>query len=143
MATIETAAQTVLPTIEFQKEDYSGLYPNGFFYLRMPSGERFCITKDAPKGSCTAYETRAAAQLALEDRVFIDVEVRYMCEALEKEIGLSDDCNYEADAAKIRAWLTANNGTYYSGEKDNCFEWEAVAKARREGKTLVIIENLS
>lgn len=89
------------------------------------------------------YENRDGAQRAIDDREYVAVRVIPFTSAVEREIGLTDDYGSDENAAKLGAWLEANDCFYFAAEKEDCFEWAAIREARKAGKTAVIMENLS
>ncbi|MDF2534222.1 MAG: hypothetical protein K0R18_379 [Bacillales bacterium] len=50
---------------------------------------------------------------------------------------------YKEEGAKLREWLTANDAAYYADVKEDFFIWRGVDLAKKEGKTIVVVENLS
>ena len=50
---------------------------------------------------------------------------------------------YRQQSEGIRKWVKENDASYYSDCKENFFIWKGVDKAKKEGKQIVVVENLS
>lgn len=59
------------------------------------------------------------------------------------EIGMPDDLTFAESAVWLADWCEKNDAHYYGRPKDLFYEYEAVQEARAEGKSVVVVEDLS
>lgn len=104
--------------------------------------------KDLPPGwagmGYASFATRASAERFIKSGGMIDVTVVPMGQAMA-EAGWDEALGYgsEENNARIQRWCEENNAHWFAAEKEDCFEFAAIAEAQKLGCTKVVIENLS
>jgi len=63
--------------------------------------------------------------------------------AVMDEIDPQDELSFEESSSLLKEWLERNNASYYSAPRENFFIYEAIDKAKAEGKSAVVVEDLS
>jgi len=59
------------------------------------------------------------------------------------EMYMQDKNDYEEQSKLVKRWADQHNAHYYSRPKDKLFISEAIDEAKRENKSVVVIEDLS
>lgn len=62
---------------------------------------------------------------------------------LMEEIDPDNKLTWEESGEKVREWCREHNATYYGRPRESFSECEAIEQARKEGKTCVVVEDLS
>jgi hypothetical protein len=70
-----------------------------------------------------------------------DVEIIYICDLIDA-LGIGD-MEYMATGPVIMKWCAGNDATYYSATREDFSLIDAAAQAVREGKSKVVVEDLS
>ena len=73
-----------------------------------------------------------------------EVVVVNICTLLQELCGPAlIDLSYEQECAMVRAWIEKKNAHYYARPKEDFFVAEAVFEAKKAGKMIVVVEDLS
>lgn len=79
------------------------------------------------------------------DNLLNTIKIITICELTTKLFGddYSKHPSYDEETKQITQWIKENNASYYADVKEDFSIVAAVSKAGKEGKTTVVVENLS
>jgi len=79
-------------------------------------------------------------------KVIGGIKIVYLPDLLDDLFGKgweSKNISYDQQTEKMKHWIKKNNASYFGAPREQFFIYRAVEKAKKEGKNLVIVDDLS